>query len=85
MNTGLNILKITTLTLLSDLTVPAQEDVFHWGVKDETHILQKALFGKKRYMSLQSQSHLYILATFTYFRRFSIPTNSYSSMHKEGV
>lgn len=49
MNAGLSNLQMKnpTLTLLGDLTVSAQEDVFYCGLKDETHILQKALFDNK--------------------------------------
>lgn len=36
-------LKKNTPTLFSDLAVSAQQHVFHCGVKDETHVLQKAL------------------------------------------
>lgn len=43
-NAGLN----STLTLFRDLAVSAQQDVFHCGVKDEMHILQKALFGEEK-------------------------------------
>lgn len=83
-NAGLNTLnnhKKSTLTLFRDLTVSAQQDVIHRGVKDETHILQKALLVRK-YVSL-----LHILATLAYFRSYIRPfsTDSYSSMHWETV
>lgn len=41
-------MKNPTLTLLGNLTVSAQEDIFYCGVKDETHILQKSLLNKQR-------------------------------------
>lgn len=93
-NDGLNTLKITTekdstLTLFSDLTVSAQQDVVHCGVKDETHVLQKALFGKKKCVTTAVTVSVHILATLAYYRSdmhlFSIPTYSYSSMHWETV
>lgn len=40
------------LTLLSNLTLSTLQDVFHWGVKDEAHILKKALFGEKTCVSI---------------------------------
>lgn len=71
-NAGLN----STLTLFRDLAVSAQQDVFHCGVKDEMHILQKALFGEEK---------MYLYDIFWVFQKwhmhFYILTYSYSSMH----
>lgn len=39
--------KKATITLFWDLTVSAQQDILYCGVKNEAHILQKALFGEK--------------------------------------
>lgn len=47
--------KETLFTLLCDFTVSGQEDVFHWCVKDEVHILQETLFGERR-LSVRSFS-----------------------------
>lgn len=64
-NAGLST-KNPTLTLLGDLTVFAQEDIFYCGVKDETHILQKALLDEKRliFITVVTVSDMFLATLF---------------------
>lgn len=45
--------RLLLLTLLGDLTVSAQQDVFHRGVKHEPHILQEALEDRQTAVLIQ--------------------------------